>query len=170
MRITLPKFGTWESSGIPEISKFDCRSQNTLHLDVLYIIEKLLKCRCRKWPCMGHLDIFNTSYGKKKGRKSNSQFDFRPLKVDNRPDPDVCRWSATQRWKALEENYKFALDLILIEGLSKELWSLKVPKVQIGTISRLLLGSPRTKSHLNVGAVERHIIYYMGEGGGFPWV
>jgi hypothetical protein len=29
-------------------------------------------------------------------------------------------------------------------------------------------GSPRTKCHLDVGLVERHIIYYKGEGGGFP--
>ncbi len=33
----------------------------------------------------------------------------------------------------------------------------------------LLLGSP-TKSHSSVGATERHIEYYMGEGGGFPRV
>jgi len=42
--------------------------------------------------------------------------------------------------------------------------------VQIGTVSRLLLGKPGTKSHSDVGAVERHKIYYMGEGGGFPRV
>jgi len=34
----------------------------------------------------------------------------------------------------------------------------------------LLLGSPRTKSHSDVGAAGRHIEYYMGEGGGFPRV
>jgi hypothetical protein len=45
----------------------------------------------------------------------------RPLKVENRPDPSVCKWSATHRWKALKESYKFALDLIPIEGLSKKL-------------------------------------------------
>jgi hypothetical protein len=39
--------------------------------------------------------------------------------------------------------------------------------VQIGTISGLLLGSPRIKSHLDAGAVERYREYYMGEGGGF---
>jgi hypothetical protein len=33
-----------------------------------------------------------------------------------------------------------------------------------------LLGSPGTKSHLDVGAAERHKVYYMGEGGGFPRV
>jgi len=26
----------------------------------------------------------------------------------------------------------------------------------------------RTKCHLDVGLMERHIIYYKGEGGGFP--
>ncbi len=40
--------------------------------------------------------------------------------------------------------------------------------VQTGTISGLLLGNPRIKSHLDVGAVERRKKYYMGEGGGFP--
>jgi len=34
----------------------------------------------------------------------------------------------------------------------------------------LLLESPGTKSHLDVGVVERHKVYYMGEGGGFPRV
>jgi len=78
------------------------------------------------------------------------------------------RGSATHRWKALKENYKFALNLIPIGGLSKQLWICKIPGVQIGTVSRLPLGSPGTKSHLDVGAAERHREYYMGEGGGFP--
>jgi len=37
-------------------------------------------------------------------------------------------------------------------------------------ISELPFGSPETKCHLDVGLVERHIIYYKGEGGGFPQV
>jgi len=70
---------------------------------------------------MGHLDIFNKSYGKKKGQESNWQFDFRPLKVGIRLDPGACRWSVIHCWKALKESYKFALGLIPIGGLSKEL-------------------------------------------------
>jgi hypothetical protein len=31
-------------------------------------------------------------------------------------------------------------------------------------------GSPKTKCHLDVGFVERHKVYYKGEGGGFPQV
>jgi hypothetical protein len=151
---------TWESSETPETSEFNCRGQNTSHWGVLYIIGKLSKCRCRKWVHMGHLDICNTCYGKKKGQKSNWQFDSQPLKVGNRLDLGACRWSTTHRWKALEESYKFALNFIPIRGLSKKLWP---PKV-----SRLLLGNPGTKSHSNVGAAERCRKYYMGEGGGFP--
>jgi hypothetical protein len=62
------------------------------------------------------------------------------------------------------ESYKFASDLIPIGGLSK------VPGIQTGTISGLLLGSPETKSHSDVSAAKRHKEYYMGEGGGFPQV
>jgi hypothetical protein len=103
-----PKSGNLESSETPKNSDLDCRGQNTSHWCVLYTIEKVLKCRCPKWPRMGHLDICSTSYGRKKGRESNWQFDSQPLEVGNRPDPGVCRWSATHCWKALEESYNFA--------------------------------------------------------------
>jgi hypothetical protein len=117
---------------------------------------------------MIHLDICSTSYGQKKGRESNYQFDSRPQKVNNQPDPDVCRWSATHCWKDLEDNYNFASDLIPIGGLNWELWAPKVPRVQTGIVSKLLLGIPGTKSHLDVGPVGERREYYMGEGGGFP--
>jgi hypothetical protein len=42
--------------------------------------------------------------------------------------------------------------------------------VQTGIVSGFLLGSPKTKSHLDVGATGRRKQYYMGEGGGFPRV
>jgi hypothetical protein len=91
-------------------------------------------------------------------------------KVGNWPNPGACRWSATHRWKALEESYNFASNFIPIGGLSKKLWSFKVLRVQTGIISGLFLGSPWTKSHSDVGATERHKVYYMGEGAGFPQV
>jgi hypothetical protein len=117
---------------------------------------------------MSHLDICNTSYGWKKGRESNWQFDSRPLKVGNRPDSGVCRWSATYHWKALKESYKFATDLVPIGGWSKKLWKPKVSGVQTETISGLHFGSPGKKCHSDASAAERHKKYYMGEGGGFP--
>jgi hypothetical protein len=155
--------GTWESSMTLEVLEFDCRGQNISHWGVLYIIEKLLKCRCRKWSPMGHLDICSTSYDKKKGRESNWHVDLRPLKVGNWPNPGVCSWSATHRWKALQENYKFALDFIPIGGLSKELWSCKVSRVQTGIVSGLLLGSPGTKKpFICRWCGEAHSILYGG--------
>jgi hypothetical protein len=70
---------------------------------------------------MNHLDICSPSYGQNKGQESNWQFDFRPLKVKNRHVPNVRSKSATWRWKALFEGYKFGLDLVLIEGWGEEL-------------------------------------------------
>ncbi len=109
-----PKSGNLESFGTPKNSKLDCKGQNTLHWGVLYTIEKILKCRCPKWPCMSHLDICSPSYEQKRGQESNWQFDSRPLKVGNRPKSDVCRRSATWRWKILNERYKISSDLIPI--------------------------------------------------------
>jgi hypothetical protein len=166
----IPKSENLESSKTLKNSELDCRGQNTLHWGVLYTIEKVFKCKCPKWPRMNHLDINSTSYGRKKGQESNWQFDSRPLKVENRPDPGVYRWSATHHWKALKESYNFASGLIPIGGLSWELWAPKVSEVQTGIVSGLLLGSFETKSHLDVGVVERCKEYYMGEGGGFPRV
>ncbi len=48
-----------------------------------------------------------------------------------------------------------------------KLWAPKVARVLIVGISRLPLG---TKCHLDVGPMEKHKVYYKGEGGGFPQV
>ncbi len=82
----------------------------------------------------------------------------------------MCRWSATHRWKALDEGYNFSSNLITMKGLHKKLYTLKVVRVLAIGISRLPLGSPRTKSHLDVVPVESYKVYYMREGSGFPWV
>jgi len=119
MKLTLPKWGLGSPPGLPKLQSLIVGVKNTLHWGFLYIIGKLSKCRCRKWARMGHLDICSTSYGKKKGRESNWQFDSRPLKVGNRPNPSVCRSNATHRWKALKESYKFFSNLIPIGGLNK---------------------------------------------------
>ncbi len=46
----------------------------------------------------------------------------------------------------------------------------KVTGVAFVGISRLPFGSPRTKNHLDVAPMERHIVYYKGESDGFPQV
>jgi hypothetical protein len=43
----------------------------------------------------------------------------------------------------------------------------KILGVQTRTVSGLSLGSPGTKSHLDVAPMEWCRVYYMGEGGGF---
>jgi hypothetical protein len=119
---------------------------------------------------MTHVDIWNTSYGQKKGRESNWQFDSQPLKVRNRPNFLTFRWHATYRWKALNEGYNFASDLVPIGGLHTKLWPYKIVGIPILGISGLPFANPETKCHLDVGFVERHRVYYKGEGDSFPQV
>ncbi len=61
----------WSHQWTPKFSEGDCKGQNSLDWKVSYIIGKLLECRCLKWARMTHLDTWNTSYGQKKGQKSN---------------------------------------------------------------------------------------------------
>jgi hypothetical protein len=68
------------------------------------------------------------------GKRRAGQFDSRPLKVGNRPAPDVRWGSATRRWKYLDEGYNIGLDLVPIRGRGEELWLFKVPEVQPGHI------------------------------------
>jgi hypothetical protein len=151
-----------------ESSKNDCKDQNPLDWEDFYIIKKILKLRCLEWARMTHLDTSNTSYGQKKGQKSNWQFDSRPLKVKNCPDFLACRWFMTYCWKDLDKGYKFVLDLILIRGLHTKLWVPKVIIVPTLGILGLPFESPRTKWHLGADPNAKHKIYYKGEGGGFP--
>jgi len=121
----------------------DCRGQNIMDWNFFYIIEKLLKCKCLKWVRMIHLDIWNTSYGQKKSRESNWQFDSWPLKVKNRPDFLTCKKHATRHWRALDEGYNFASDLISIRCMYAKLWAPKVVGVLNVEISGLPLRFPK---------------------------
>jgi hypothetical protein len=88
----------------------------------------------------------------------------------SREIPFACRQRATYRWKDLNEGYNFASDLITIRGLHRKLCALKVAGVPVVGISGFPFGSSRTKNHLDVAPVERRIVYYQGESGGFPQV
>jgi len=140
-----PKATPTSGDGVPVDSrnfKSDLKGQNSMSCCVLYIIGKILERRCLKWAHVVHLDIWNISYGQKKGQESNWQFDSRPQKVGNRPDLLSCRGRATYRWKALDKSYNFALDYIMIQGLLAKLWGSKVARVPGGGISGLPLRSP----------------------------
>ncbi len=76
--------------------------------------------------------------------------------------------SKLRDWRSTQEVMR--LQSSTIEGLHKKLCAFKIAGVPIVAISGLPLGSLMTKSHLDVAPVERHRIYYKGEGGGFPQV
>jgi len=129
---TLGKSEKLESVGTPECSELDRKAQNTSHWVVLGVIRKVLKRRYRKWPRIGHLDICRPSYGQKKGRESIWQFDSRPLKVGNRPLPDLRIESAIRLWKDDDEGYKFGSDLVAIRRCSRDVWAPKVSGLHPG--------------------------------------
>ncbi len=96
------KPNTWKSWGFgvlrtPECSKLDSKGQNTSYWGVLGVVGKVLKRRYRNCPRIGNSDICSPSYGQKKGRESNWQFDSRPLKVRNRCLSDIRSERATWR-------------------------------------------------------------------------
>jgi len=64
--------------------------------------------------------------------------------------------------------FNFVSNFISIGGLHTKLWGPKVVGVSTLAISRLPLESLGTKCYLDVGLMERHKVYYKGEGGGFP--
>jgi len=147
----------------------NCKGPNPLDRRAPYIIGKLLERRCLKWFRITHLDTSHVSYDQKKGRKSNCEIDSRPLNIRKHPNFLVCRWFAIYHWKAFNEGYNFASDLISIGGFHTKLWAPKVVRVLTMGILGLPLGSLETKWHLG-WPVARHKVYYKGEGGGFPQV
>jgi hypothetical protein len=130
-----PKVGDLESSGTPECLGFDSKAQNTLHWRVLIVIGKVLKRRYRKLPCIVHLDICNPSYGQKKGRESNWQFDSRPLKVGNRPLPDLRIESARCSWKRSRRGLQLWFRPCCNQTLWSGVMSSRSPRTPTGTVS-----------------------------------
>ncbi len=165
---TLGKSEDLESSGTPECLEFDSKAQNTSHWGVLGVIGKVLKRRYRKWPRIGHLDIYSPNYGQKKGQESNWQFDSRPLKVENRSLPDLRIESAICRRKDLTEGYKFGSDLVAIRLCSRELWAPKVSGLHPGQFSGQFrdsnLGVPTVpgKSDIRAWVLRRVTEYTIG--------
>jgi hypothetical protein len=115
--------------------------------------------------------IWNTSYGQKKGRESNCQFDSWPEKIESRPDLLDYRGRATYRWKDLNDRYNFALGCIAIWSLFTKWWGSKVTIIPTGMISGLPLGSPRREKSFGWRLCgQPQSILYKGEGGDFPQV
>jgi hypothetical protein len=139
-----------------------------------------LRCSLYRWKCLevwmskmashepfGHLQHKLWS---KEGPGIKLAVWLPTTKSRNRPNPSMCKWSAIDHWKALKENYTFALDLVPIKAWGEKLWTPKILGVQTGIISGLHFGSPRKKCHSDASAAVRRREYYIGEGGGFPRV
>ncbi len=105
----------------------------------------------------------------KEGLGSNWQFDSRPLKIGNRPLPEVWIGHAIRRWKDLDEGYNFVETLLRSNfavgsyGRSKFRES---RRDDFGTTSGLHFGSPGNLCHLGVVPTTWRRVYYREYGGG----
>jgi hypothetical protein len=72
------------------------------------------------------------------------------------------------------KSYRWGLQLCFRPHLNRRCLEKVMGPQSLGSpkfgFSGLPSGSLRTKSHLDVGLLERHIVYYKGKGGGFPQV
>jgi len=164
--LTLPRqLPLWkmESRWISKTLKSNFRGQNSMACGILYIIGKLLELKCLKWVRIAHLDIWNTSYGQKKGRESNYQFDSRPEKSQ---ESTWFTWLQRACDILLESSWR-ELQLCFRPHLFR---NPKSQKFQPAQFQDSQSGVPGEKSHLDVGFVASHRVYYKGEGGGFPQV
>jgi hypothetical protein len=94
---------------------------------------------------------------------------FSTTKVRNCPNFLVCSWRATDCWKSFNEGCNFFSNLILIGGLHTKLWAPKIAEVPTLGISRFPLGNPKTKCHLGVSLIARHITYSKGRRNHEAW-
>ncbi len=102
----------------------------------------------------------------KKGKESKCQFYSRPLKVRNLLDFFLCRWHATYHWKALDESYNSSQSEVCTQSFTTP----KSQESQLWECWDSHLGVPGQNAILDVGFMERHKVYYKGEGGGLPQV
>ncbi len=93
-----------------------------------------------------------------------TQFDSQLENVQNQPDLLDFKGRATYRWKALNKSYKFALDRTTIQGLLAKLLGSKVAESSLAQLQNSHLRILGEKSHLDVGSVANHRVYY----GAFP--
>jgi hypothetical protein len=77
-----------------------------------------------------------------------------------------CNTALERSRRGLQVWFRPRRDLTLQSGVM----SSQSPGTPPGTVSGLQLGSPGKKSHLDVVLETWRREYYMGEGGGFPWV
>ncbi len=120
----------------------------------------ILKRRCLKCTHIIHLNLICMSYDQKKGRESNSQFDSRPQIPWKKGSNEVRLERAIHHWKDIFKGCR----MLFLQFQKENLFEKDMNVQSFGT-TRVSLGSPREKWHLDVVPMERYRIYYR-EGSG----
>jgi hypothetical protein len=168
MKLTLSKLGTWSPPGFPKTQNSIAGVKTPCIGVFLISLEKVLKCRCPKWPRMSHLDIYSPNYGQKKGPRiklviwlptTKSRESTRSLRALGE-----CNMALESSRRELQDWFKAHPD----RRSGRKVMMAQSPGSPNRDSFRTPLWKSRDKGHLGVGAVEQRREYYMGEGGGFP--
>jgi hypothetical protein len=170
----LEKVRIWSPPGLPNVQSSTTRPKTPRIEMFLVSLERSWSVNVENGLALAIWTSVAQVMSERRGRESNCQFDSRPLKVENRPLPDLRIESAIRGWKDLDAGYKFCLDFVAIRRRGRELWAPKRPETPPGTISGLQPGSLGKKWHSGVGAAESRRVYYREYGGGIlprsgPW-
>jgi hypothetical protein len=163
---TLGKSEDLESSGTPECLEFDNKAQNTSHWGVLSVIGKFLKRRYRKWPRIGHLDIWTFAVQVMGKRRAGSQIgnltpDHQKSEIDLFPTSELrVRYVVGKISARATSLVQTSLQSDFSVGSYELPKSRDSTRDSFGTISGLQPGSPGKKWHSGVGAAESHRVYY----------
>jgi len=159
-----------ESRWTLENSMSDFRGQNSMACGVLYIIGNLFEHRCLKWVHIAHLESKTQVMAKRRAENQIASLtpDQKKLGIDSiyltaegmqhtirkLSTRIITLFKTTSRFEVYSQSYG-------------------VPKSQESQLARFRdfhLRVPEENSHLDVGSVANHRVYYKGEGDGFPQV
>jgi len=79
---------------------------------------------------------------------------------------EECDTALESSWRELQLWFRTRPDLSLGRGAM----AVQSPRSPAGTVSGLHFGSPNKMCHSDVASATSRREYYVGEGGGFPWV
>jgi hypothetical protein len=124
----------------------------------LVSLEKVLKCRCPKWPRIGHLDICSPSYGQKKGLGVKLAIWL----LTTKSRESTCSQRALGECDMALESFRKGLQVWFRPRLDR--------RSGREAMMSQSLGSPGKKCHSNASVAERHREHYWEDGGDTSWV
>jgi hypothetical protein len=117
----LEKLEVRSLSGLPNVQSSTAREKTTCIGVFLVSLERSSNVDIENALALAIRTFAAQVMGKRRAGSQTGSLDSRPLKVGNRPLPDVRFQRATCHWKDLDERYNFAQDVVSIGGQGEKI-------------------------------------------------